>query len=258
MPDHYKKYLKYKKKYFANKMITGGVRQDKEIYFIRHGETEWNKLKKTQGQESDIELNDAGRLQSEKTGIYLLNYRLITDNFDCIISSPLIRASETAQIIASQLKFRNEILFFDNLKEVKKGIFSGMTSTESNKYNTALSEVNDYVNNMKDPIERTLANELYFGKLLEDKVGETGIESNDELFARCDSIIEYLLNIPHKKIIVVSHSGLLHVLFQRMFHIYEVPYGNLDNGKNCWISFVKLTNGIFTMVTPPNTKHFES
>ena len=66
------------------------------IYIIRHGQTEKNKAKVLQGR-SDVPLNDAGRQQAaevrerfEREGI----------SFDKIYTSPLVRAVETAQIVA--------------------------------------------------------------------------------------------------------------------------------------------------------------
>ena len=66
------------------------------IYIVRHGQTEKNKAKVLQGR-SDVPLNDAGRQQAaevrerfEREGI----------SFDKIYTSPLVRAVETAQIVA--------------------------------------------------------------------------------------------------------------------------------------------------------------
>ncbi|MDA3948791.1 MAG: histidine phosphatase family protein [Spirochaeta sp.] len=66
-----------------------------DIYLIRHGETEWNRLGKTQGA-SDIPLNDAGRLQAHATG-----RALARGAWDAVYTSPSVRASETASIICS-------------------------------------------------------------------------------------------------------------------------------------------------------------
>jgi broad specificity phosphatase PhoE len=55
--------------------MKGGSNNTKEIYFIRHGETEWNKLGMSQGSEADIELNETGRKQALLTGKYLDKFR---------------------------------------------------------------------------------------------------------------------------------------------------------------------------------------
>ena len=72
------KYIKYKTKYLKlkndNMLMNGGRKSSvKEIYFIRHGQTIWNKQGKTQGQEADIELNDIGINEATITGKYLKN-----------------------------------------------------------------------------------------------------------------------------------------------------------------------------------------
>lgn len=86
-----------------------------EVYFVRHGETEWNRLGLGQGAENDIELNDTGRSQAMKLGNYLKNNRL-DKPFDIIISSPLKRALETAQIIAKIINFDiNNIQLIDDI-----------------------------------------------------------------------------------------------------------------------------------------------
>jgi uncharacterized phosphatase len=68
-----------------------------DLYLVRHGETEWNRQRRIQGL-TDIPLNDTGREQARLTGM-LLTRRPITR----VVSSPLGRARETAQIIADEL-----------------------------------------------------------------------------------------------------------------------------------------------------------
>jgi probable phosphoglycerate mutase len=65
--------------------------------FIRHGQTDWNRDDKLQGS-SDIPLNAEGRRQAhEAAGI------LADGGWDVVVSSPLLRARETAEIIARDL-----------------------------------------------------------------------------------------------------------------------------------------------------------
>ena len=72
-----------------------------KLYLIRHGETEWNKLRLLQGI-SDIPLNDSGIKQAESASNLIYN-NFTKINFDTIIHSPLSRAKETAKIINAQL-----------------------------------------------------------------------------------------------------------------------------------------------------------
>ena len=64
------------------------------IYLIRHGETDWNRQNKLQGTE-DIELNETGIAQSFECAVALRGVPA-----DCILSSPLKRATVTAEIIS--------------------------------------------------------------------------------------------------------------------------------------------------------------
>jgi len=65
------------------------------FFLVRHGETEWNRLGRIQGA-TDIPLNDTGRDQARATGEKMQGRK-----WDVIVSSPLSRALETANIIAS-------------------------------------------------------------------------------------------------------------------------------------------------------------
>ena len=64
-----------------------------EILLTRHGQTEWNLLKKVQGK-ANIELNEKGIQQAEIIRDYLKE-----ESIDLILCSPLKRAIQTAEII---------------------------------------------------------------------------------------------------------------------------------------------------------------
>ena len=93
------------------------------IYLVRHGETDWNRARRIQGR-TDIHLNDEGRVQAHATG------RLLTTrSWSAIVSSPLSRASETAQIIADELRMPEPQLV-EALTERNYGAAEGFTNTE--------------------------------------------------------------------------------------------------------------------------------
>ena len=64
---------------------------------IRHGQTDWNAAARIQGA-TDIPLNDVGRGQAVDAVLPLSAY-----DWDFIVSSPLSRAAETADLIGAQL-----------------------------------------------------------------------------------------------------------------------------------------------------------
>lgn len=66
-----------------------------KLYLVRHGETEWNREHRIQGRE-DIPLNEEGKHQAEYCAKSLAGKKL-----DCIVSSPLARAKDTAAAIAA-------------------------------------------------------------------------------------------------------------------------------------------------------------
>jgi uncharacterized phosphatase len=67
------------------------------ICLIRHGETEWNAAGILQGT-TDIPLNAKGVKQAEACSVYLAS-----SSYDVLISSPLKRAKQTAEIINQKL-----------------------------------------------------------------------------------------------------------------------------------------------------------
>ena len=93
-----------------------------EILLTRHGQTEWNLLKKVQGK-ADIELNKTGIQQAKTTRDYLKYERI-----DLILCSPLKRAIQTAEIINQGRNIR--IVIDERVSERDFGEFEGMPNTD--------------------------------------------------------------------------------------------------------------------------------
>ncbi|MCM1058252.1 MAG: histidine phosphatase family protein [Firmicutes bacterium] len=87
------------------------------IYLMRHGETEWNRIGKLQGQ-SDIPLNESGIRLAEETAEGLRNI-----HFNAAFSSPLQRALVTAKIVIGSRPVAIET--DDRLKEIHFGAYEG-------------------------------------------------------------------------------------------------------------------------------------
>jgi probable phosphoglycerate mutase len=92
------------------------------ICMIRHGETEWNVEKRIQGH-TDIPLNATGRAQALAMAFNAAHHR-----FHAIYSSDLVRAGETAQVLAQREGL--EVKWLPQLRERHFGVFQGMTAAE--------------------------------------------------------------------------------------------------------------------------------
>lgn len=130
-----------------------------KILLTRHGQTDWNVLRKVQGR-TDIELNETGIKQAEIAREKLLNY-----NIDLIISSPLKRAKKTAEIIENNRNIPiviNEALIERSFGRYEGKAPEGIEFDElwnyklNKKYNDAenIEELFARVNNFLDDIQK--------------------------------------------------------------------------------------------------------
>lgn len=92
------------------------------IVAIRHGETEWNRATRIQGQ-LDIALNATGRWQAHRVGLALAD-----DGLDALYASDLWRAYETA--LALHRATGLDISVSEGLRERGFGGFEGLTFDE--------------------------------------------------------------------------------------------------------------------------------
>lgn len=71
----------------------------KKLYLLRHGQTEFNVKKLVQGR-CDSPLTDLGRKQAGMAAAWLKGHDVVPDK---VVSSPLGRAMDTAQLVATEL-----------------------------------------------------------------------------------------------------------------------------------------------------------
>lgn len=96
-----------------------------KLYFIRHGETEWNITGRYQGS-ADVSLSEKGRAQAADTTECFRPVHL-----DGIFSSNLVRAADTARGIADT--HHMPVKINPELRELDFGKWEGLTFTEIEK-----------------------------------------------------------------------------------------------------------------------------
>lgn len=150
-----------------------------DIIFLRHGESVGNAEARWQGQ-FDFPLTDKGRAQARALADRWLAEKR---TFDAILSSPLSRAKETAEIIAAAL---GGVVECDRLwMERDIGILAGLTDDEVRKH-------------FPEPD--------FFTPF--DAIGLDG-EGDWKLYLRAGLALHNLLRRKPGKYLVVSHGGLL-------------------------------------------------
>lgn len=147
----------------------------KRIFFLRHGETDWNVQGRFQGIEN-ISLNEHGLQQAADCGRRLKEAGV---TFDCVISSPLDRAYQTAKAVAEQLGI-TEIQKDQRLIERDFGAVSGRKREER---------------------ETMLASGIDLKMEEESKVAE-----------RMQQIMEEFCDKEYERILMVSHGASIRAL----------------------------------------------
>ena len=154
-----------------------------EVYLVRHGETDYNRLGKIQGR-MNIVLNNRGRRQIRE-----LREILKDVNFDICFSSPLSRTMETAMILVGERVLINTD---SRLLERDFGLLEGQpfSKYDAHKYW-------DYYLNYSDD----------------------GVEKIQDIFKRVISFIDYLReNYQYKTVLIVSHEATIRAIYHVLNH----------------------------------------
>src|SRR4051794_40094106 len=99
------------------------------LVLTRHGLTDRSTPEQHLGQRIDISINDAGRRQAQA-----LAHRLSAVRFDRVLTSPLFRAREPAEILAPGMPIEAD----PRLKEMDYGAWEGLTYTQLDERDSAL------------------------------------------------------------------------------------------------------------------------
>jgi broad specificity phosphatase PhoE len=187
------------------------------LYLIRHGETDWNKVRKMQGS-SDIDLNEYGRQLARDTREGLLQIP-----FEAAYTSPLRRAEETAEIILSG---RNIPLYKDPMvQEISFGSYEGRLEKE-------LQEAgDDFLNYFSAP---------------EHFRNREGVESHEHVIRRASGFLKEVI-LPaegkYENIAVFSHGGWIHAMLTYIYEREVKDFWHPPRQLNCGVSAIDIENG---------------
>lgn len=145
-----------------------------KLLVTRHGQTDWNVAGKIQGS-TDIELNEIGKKQAK-----IISEKLENTSIDVILSSPLKRAKQTAQIIRGKRNI--PLVIEEKLKERYFGQLEGKT-------------------------RKDFAFEAMWNYQL--NTNEGNVETVHQLYERVELLLEEIkTTYQGKTVLVVTHAGL--------------------------------------------------
>lgn len=187
-----------------------------KLYIIRHGETAWNKKFLLQGQ-TDIPLNENGRELAQVTARAL---QMVP--FDLCITSPLLRAKETAQIILGSRK----IPFLEDarIQEIGFGTYEGRRVRDENGV-------------LVDPVFQN------FFSHSDQFVPPKDAESLPQLLARTAEFLDELAQkteLADKTILISAHGAASRALLAHIKHTAPADFWDGGVPPNCAVTTVEL------------------
>lgn len=188
------------------------------IYLVRHGETDWNLAGRLQGS-TDIPLNDQGKQSALKTAQY---FKANDIAIRCIVTSPLTRARQTAQIIADVLAI--PVIEQQALTERCFGEAEGLTAEE-----------------------RVL-------KFPDQDI--PGLEDIQVVRQRVWNVLQTLATTnADESIIIVSHGGVINAILSILSN-GEIGTG-ITKLKNACLNHITYSNNEWTIHSHNNILHLE-
>ncbi|ABX42269.1 histidine phosphatase family protein [Lachnoclostridium phytofermentans] len=167
------------------------------IYFIRHGETDWNVENKIQGS-NDIDLNENGINQALALGEKVKTQGLPIHK---VYSSPQKRARKTAKILSEALQVDHIVKA--GLEEMNLGRWEGFTWKEVKETDSETFNIWHANRNTKETPDG---------------------ESYEEVLSRSIAAIQSILKNESQDIAIVSHGAVIKCL---LCYINKVPFDQM-------------------------------
>ncbi len=190
-----------------------------EIFIVRHGLSEGNEKMIFQGR-IDFPLAKEGRKQAEHLGRFFNQKEFV---FDRIITSPLKRAKETAELIASQIDNHPDIESEDAFQEFRIGKLEGVKSADVKEL---------FPSYYKRPPTGWLDFAEFDG------------ESWDELQERVDAVMHKYAPedklLENGRLLIVTHGGAIRGILRNLLGVDSgFMYIRVENCCHFKINFVK-------------------
>lgn len=190
------------------------------LYVIRHGETDWNKMRRVQGLK-DIPLNEYGRKLAAETAEGMRDIPI-----DLAYTSPLLRAKETAEILLAGRDV--PLILEDRIRELCFGSYEGLCCSGEHKeagseeFNKFFTDTGNYI----PPRDAETIGELY---------GRTG-DFLAEMCRRDD--------LADKNILVSTHGAAMNALLNLVKGNRSVAeFWRDEVSPNCAVTMVEIRNG---------------
>ena len=158
-----------------------------KMCLVRQGETDWNKLGRLQGS-SDIPLNETGIMQATMAA-----HALKDAGYEIVVTSPLTRAKQTAQMIADLSGL--SLIEMDAFKERCFGDAEGLLKEEREQ----LYPDNKFPN----------------------------LESYQDLAARLRKGLTEVTKLPYEHVLIVAHGAAINCILA-IFSNFEIGSGKTD------------------------------
>ncbi|MBD2493140.1 histidine phosphatase family protein [Nostoc sp. FACHB-280] len=189
------------------------------LLLVRHGETEWNRQTRFQGQ-IDVPLNDNGRSQAQKAGEFLKDIAI-----DFAVSSSMQRPKETAEIILRQHP-SIQLDLQDGLREISHGLWEGKLEKE---------------------IEEEFPGELHRWRTVPAEVqmpeGENLQQVWERSVAAWQSIVQTALDNQLTTGLVVAHDATNKTLLCHILGLTAENFWNFRQGNGA-VSVIDYPNGL--------------
>lgn len=212
-----------------------------ELIVLRHGETDWNKERRIQGQ-TDIPLNARGRQQAEAAATRLseraADYRLSAEagrESPRLVSSDLLRCRQTAEPIARARDLAVE--WVPGWRERHYGVFQGLTRHDIRREHAELHS-------------RWQAREPDFSL--------PGGESLRAFHARVASALTDLLTRhAGRTVVLVTHGGVLDILYL-MARDWPIEAARDVEVPNASLNRLRLVDGRLSVVQWGDVSHWDT
>ncbi|MGC9373335.1 MAG: histidine phosphatase family protein [Thermovirgaceae bacterium] len=190
--------------------------EKRRVLFVRHGQTEWNLQYRYQGK-ADIPLNERGLKEAR-----LLAERLKSWIPCRVYSSPLVRAAETARIVASVMDPAPSVGFVGDLAEIDFGDWESHSV-----YDVARKDPELYAAWRADP----------------SMVTSPGGEAFEAVVARVKRGLGRIFEETAEDLLIVFHGGTIRAALSILFDLPPSVVWKMRLG-NCSLTGIEVRDGM--------------